>query len=165
MRDAVSSGQPDATSLRACARSIRESSAHGCGPRKVETKSDELVKAPATSSARLIELVKLGRRLDLLGLIHVSSRIDPKPEPRMGHPSHFAGWRAYGDPSPRRNRIASLAARGFGSEDAPGADKADTGHEKPAVRASVCSGRLRSGAQAADVRYASAGATRSNNPE
>ena len=27
-----------------------------------------------------------------------------------------------GDPSPRRNRIASLAARGFGSEDASGAD-------------------------------------------
>jgi hypothetical protein len=35
-------------------------------------RTDELVIAPDTGSLRLFRLVKVGRQLDLLGLIHVS---------------------------------------------------------------------------------------------
>ncbi len=43
-----------------------------------------MVTAPDTSSPRLIGLSGLGQYLDLLGLIHGTSRIGPKPQPRHG---------------------------------------------------------------------------------
>jgi hypothetical protein len=45
---------------------------HDRGAGEIETKTDELVMAPDTGSLRLFRLVKVGRQLDLLGLIHVS---------------------------------------------------------------------------------------------
>jgi hypothetical protein len=63
-------------------------------PREVEAKTDELVEAPETCSPRLFGLIRLGQ-LDLLALIHVTTRIDPTGEPAMGHAAHFAGRQAY----------------------------------------------------------------------
>lgn len=84
---------------------------HHCGPREVEAKTHELVKAPETRSTRLIGLIRLEGQLDLLAVIHAISKIDATTEPAMGHAAHLASRRAsfgHSDMSPSTAMVTSV---------------------------------------------------------
>jgi hypothetical protein len=99
------------------------------GAGEVETETDELVMAPDTGSLRVFRLVKVGRQLDLLGLIHVSFLGSTREAiPVMGHPAHFA---VRGDPFVHLAGNLSTVLRrprySSGSNGSPRQDELDSG--------------------------------------